>query len=132
MNPRTSLERTAGSKPAPAVAVALVLAACTLQADAKTAVVDAPSLTRTVDFSDLNLQRPRDVSLLYRRISNAAAVVCKPLAGRDMPRALHYRKCVNEAIEHAIADVHEPLLSEHYATLSGERILSPLLTPLNR
>jgi len=112
--------------------VATILAVCALRADAGTPVIDTSSLTKTVDYSDLDLHQPKHVAALYRRIANAATVVCKPLAARDMPRSLHYRKCLNDSIEHAIDDVHEPLLSEHYANLSGPRILSPLLTPLNR
>ncbi len=45
---------------------------------------------------------------------------------------MRFRKCVDSAVERAVDDVHAPQLSERYALLTGARILSPLLTPLNR
>ena len=92
----------------------------------------AETPSKTVDYSDLDLQKPKHVALLYRRIESAAGYVCRPLVGSDAEHVIRFRKCVDEAVERAVNDVHQPLLSERYATLTGARILSPLLTPLNR
>lgn len=99
---------------------------------AAASALQAETPSKTVDYSDLNLQQPKHVALLYRRIESAAGYVCKTLAGPDAEHVIRYRACVAEAVERAVNDVHAPLLSERYATLTGARILSPLLTPLNR
>jgi UrcA family protein len=112
--------------------VPLALAACSLQVDARPTVVDAEVLSKSIDYSDLDLQAPRQAAVLYRRIELAASYVCRPLMGRDVQRSIRFRKCVDEAIERAVGDVHAPLLSERYAILTSPRIVSPLPAPLNR
>src|SRR5689334_21518078 len=77
-------------------ALPLMLAASALYAE-------TPS--KTVDYSDLNLQKPKHVAMLYRRIELAAGHVCKPLAGRDAEHVILFRKCVDESVERAVNDV---------------------------
>jgi UrcA family protein len=73
--------------------------------------------TRTVNFSDLNLNRGEDVATLYSRIKFAANQVCKPADSRSVDTVLRLRHCQERAIGQAVADVKSSqLLTFHMAT----------------
>jgi UrcA family protein len=111
--------------------VALALALCAVQANCLAAAPDDGVRTRSVKYADLNLQRPADAALLYRRIEGAAELVCEPYASRDLARNMRFRQCRSGAIQKAIAEVHAPLLTERYATLANPQILAPQAARLN-
>jgi UrcA family protein len=72
---------------------------------AKTAV-----RARTVSFADLNLQRHEGVATLYRRIRNAANLVCYESGVPPIQSQLSVRKCTSNAIGRAVAQVGVPAL----------------------
>jgi UrcA family protein len=69
----------------------------------------------TVRFGDLNLEQPRGVSVLYRRLRNAAEHVCgepeRPGSGFTSP---DWRACVAQAVERAVVTVDRPALTAYY------------------
>lgn len=67
--------------------------------------------SRVVSLSGLDLSRPADAAHLYRNILKAATYVCEPLKGDDLARSMHFRKCVNDTVTRAVADVQAPLLA---------------------
>lgn len=111
--------------------LALAFALCALQANCLAAAPGDDVPTRSVKYADLNLKRPADAALLYRRIEGAAALVCEPYASRDLARNMRFRQCRSGAIQKAIAEVHAPLLSARYATLAKSQILAPPAARLN-
>lgn len=73
--------------------------------------------TRTVNFSDLNLNRREDVALLYSRIKSAANQVCEPTDSRSIDTSVRLRHCKERAIGQAVTDVKSSqLLTFHMAT----------------
>ena len=70
-----------------------------------------PAPTRVVDYADLNLDSPAGISALYRRIRNAAHVVCD-FSG-DTRRLVDHGdqvECRSRATERAVAQVGLPAL----------------------
>jgi UrcA family protein len=72
--------------------------------------------SREVSFAGLNLTRPADVELLYRRIAAAASQVCDTVAGPiPLPARTRVQRCMTEAMARAVADVNAPALTRYYA-----------------
>jgi UrcA family protein len=73
--------------------------------------------TRTVNFSDLNLNDRADVATLYSRIKSAAKEVCSPTDFRSSDTTVRERRCKEQAIGQAVTDVQSSqLLTFHMAT----------------
>ncbi len=109
------------------------LALCALQADCMATTDSGDGVPiRTVKYADLNLTRPADVAVLYSRIEGAATLLCDAQASRNLTRVVRARQCMTSAIERAVADVHAPLLSQHYAAVANRQILAPQTVRLNR
>jgi UrcA family protein len=71
--------------------------------------------SRRVNFADLDLTRSAGVSTLYARIKAAAAEVCEPEIQSIMPAPVQsVRRCREQAIARAIADVNAPALTSYY------------------
>lgn len=87
----------------------------TRPAHAADASIEVP--TRQVSFAGLNLTKPGDVEVLYRRIAAAASQVCDTVAG-PLPLETKFRvkRCMAETIARAVADVDAPALTQYYAT----------------
>jgi UrcA family protein len=68
----------------------------------------------TVRFADLDLNKLDGAAVLYRRLNQAAAIVCSPLQSRRAEVAAQYQLCVNHAIAGAVANVGRPMLSQYY------------------
>jgi UrcA family protein len=64
----------------------------------------------TVSFRDLDLARPEDANLLYRRIQGAAKRVCGN-PGADLIEQSIWRACYRSAISDAVTKVNNPLLT---------------------
>jgi len=96
----------------------LAIAASTLAAALTAGPVHAQTPDRdgvpalTVNFADLDLSRPAGARILYRRMVQAAAVVC---GGKPDPRLLQAREafnqCVNDSIDRALRQVDAPLVT---------------------
>lgn len=81
----------------------------------------------TVHFTDLNLERSRDVARLYERITQAADKLCGPrsLTGAYYKSAA-YANCYADAVGEAVARVNQPSLTSYYRQRLGEQ--SPRLS----
>jgi UrcA family protein len=84
---------------------------------------EVPSMT--VRYSDLNLGHMEGAAALYTRIRFAADTVCAPLWGWDPSSVARFRKCVQSAIDGAVAKVDEPLLTSYALAHGTSRVPSP-------
>ncbi len=95
----------------PAVALAaLFLASPQAQSAPSTRPIDGPH--KTVRFGDLNLSKPHDVEVLYRRIRIAARIVCTAASGSwDSRQSRNWLRCFSGATEEAVLRVNQPTLT---------------------
>lgn len=85
--------------------VFLALAASTL-----TSPLSAETVVRKVSYADLDLSRPKDVSILKRRVAAAIEAVCGSYAGaspEDADRIATCRKAVKTSVEPQLASALE-------------------------
>jgi UrcA family protein len=68
-----------------------------------------------VHYKNLNLNRPRDVARLYKRITVAADRVCAPrsLTG-SFYMTTEYESCYSDAVAQAVARIDEPSVTTYY------------------
>ena len=78
--------------------------------------------TRVVQFADLDLTRSAGVMVLYARIKSAARQVCEPINDRDVGASQAARKCVEESIARAVADVNAPALTGYHLAKTWQTI----------
>jgi UrcA family protein len=81
--------------------------------------VRADILKETVHFSDLDLSRGEGAATLYGRINSAARLVCAPLDAGRLSGSSRFRACVKTAIQRAVSDVHQPLLTQYCEAALG-------------
>lgn len=72
--------------------------------------VSSPSFggqpSKKVNFSDLNLERPADVAILYQRIQEAARKVCeKKSTPWEMYQDKVIEECIQVTVDAAVKDV---------------------------
>jgi UrcA family protein len=81
-----------------------------------------------VRFPDLDLSKLDGAAVLYRRLRQAAAIVCRPLESRGLETATLYQVCVDHAIAGAVASVGRPILSQYCEsqTKSGKTTVTQL------
>jgi len=65
-----------------------------------------------VNYSDLDLSRPRDAHRLYSRIKHAARQVCDNYPSSDLHLLKAYETCLTKAINDAVAQVQSVQLAE--------------------
>jgi UrcA family protein len=92
----------------------ILAAALAVPAQAAEAVV--------VRYDDLNLATPTGTALLYRRIAHAAKVVCPEYPAGDVRRIRIWRPCYQEAVAHAVANIHLPSLTAFYVRSHDEPV----------
>ena len=103
-----------------AVGSALMGALCTV---AQATEQDPPS--KTVKFTDLNIQTPEGASVLYHRIRVAARDVCELSAGGDPIYMLAEGACINAAIDNAVKKINAPYLTAlHFGGATPVRVAS--------
>ena len=68
-----------------------------------------------VRYSDLNLTTATGVNHLYRRIANAARLVCPDPYSRDLSVVAASQRCQADAIARAVAEVNNPQLALMHA-----------------
>ena len=107
----TGFNRTAAGRATIAV---LMLSAIATGTAVAAPPADAP--TARVRFADLNLNTDAGARTLYRRIENAAALVCPDVDSRELARAAHGRACQQDAVERAVHAIGSPKLAAVYAT----------------
>ncbi len=69
---------------------------------------------RHVNFADLDLTRNTGAAVLYTRIKSAAGRVCDRVNARALGPAQQTRRCMDQAIARAVADVNAPELTSYY------------------
>jgi UrcA family protein len=72
---------------------------------------EAPSVA--VWYHSTDLDTPRGVAVLYRRIRAAASSVCGSYDGALLEEKLGWDRCVDEAVATAVAAVHSEKLSAY-------------------
>ena len=80
------------------------------------AETSAEPRSMTVRFADLDTTSAAGAIVLYQRIKNAAASVCRDLEpGRQVALMEPYANCVHQAIGHAVAKVDRPAVTAYAA-----------------
>jgi UrcA family protein len=74
---------------------------------------------QAVTYKDLNLNSNEGTEVLYKRIQNAANVVCGKVDVRDLQGMSAKRTCLDRAISQAVAAVNSPMLTRVYLAKSG-------------
>jgi UrcA family protein len=81
------------------------------------ALENPPSQAVRIDGSEL--QSGAGIAHVYGRLAQAADYVCRSFDSKEPERQARYRQCVAEALERAIADVHDARLSAYYQAKTG-------------
>jgi UrcA family protein len=108
----TSATLTLGGRLRTATTLAAVAACLTIGA-LGTARADTPSIT--VKYTEHELVTEQGTLALYRRISNAADMVCDADDLRDLSKLAAARACREEVIAKAVQTVNSPQLAAVYA-----------------
>jgi UrcA family protein len=102
------------------IAMATVAALCVASATgayAGEAWVNAP--TRTVHYSDLNLNTQAGAAVLYKRIRTAAEQVCGDVNSRRLDEAAVAKACVDHAVYGSVQSVNNVKLTNEYNARIG-------------
>ena len=76
--------------------------------------------TVIVRFADLDLSHSQGVTVLYRRLKDAAETVCISQNGRDLKSQARYKTCWRSTLATAVAKVDLSALNAYYrARTSG-------------
>ena len=82
---------------------------------ASTPAADEDVRRITVHFDDLNLEQPRGVAALYRRVRLAAEQVCgEPKRPGEAMISTDWRACVAQAVERAVVAVDRPAVTAYH------------------
>jgi UrcA family protein len=73
---------------------------------------EAPSVT--LHFHGTDLSTPNGISRLYRRIREAASIVCDRLDGASLEEKARWHKCFDKAVAEAVAHVNSEGLSAYH------------------
>jgi UrcA family protein len=96
---------------------AVCLASVTIVAHADEAANEVP--TRTVHYSDLDINSRAGATVLYARIRNAAQQVCGDVDSRQLAVSAAVKACVNRAIYTSVRAVNSPKLTSVYNSQVG-------------
>jgi UrcA family protein len=100
------------------IAMATVAAICLASATgAYAGEVNAP--TRTVHYSDLNLNTQAGAAVLYKRIRTAAEEVCGDVNSRRLDEAAVAKACVDHAVYGSVQSVNNVKLTNEYNARIG-------------
>jgi UrcA family protein len=106
-------------------AVALASVVCLLGTAAALAA-DPRELRVKVDYSDLNLSTINGATTLYQRIEGAARFVCGE-PGRRFDEQRYWKSCYGTAVNHAVTEVNNPLLTSLYLKQNGGAPVTAML-----
>jgi UrcA family protein len=93
-----------------AMSCLIVTAALGATLSAAARAEDVP--TKTVRFSDLDINKSDGAKTLYARIHAAARDVCEKSTGTDPILRVAFKACVDTAVDKAVKDVNAPMLSQ--------------------
>jgi UrcA family protein len=100
--------------------IATAALCATLSATAR--AEDVP--TKTVGFSDLDINKSDGAKTLYTRIHAAARDVCEKSTGTDPILRVAFKACVDTAIDKAVKAVNAPMLTQLRFGSSDVRLTS--------
>ena len=101
----------------PYALLAILLGSLSAYAGAYAAPPGYEVATRRVQFGDLDLTRSAGAATLYQRIQNAANAVCEPATSFGSRESiLLARRCVEQSIARAVADVNASTLTSYYVS----------------
>ncbi len=80
---------------------------------------DTTTRSMSVSYADLDLSRPAAIDSLYTRLQRAARAVCAPSEMRDLGMRSDREQCYESAMDHAVANIDNPGLSELYLAQTG-------------
>jgi len=107
----------------PYALLAILLGSLSACADAYAAPPGYEVATRRVKYGDLDLTRSAGAATLYVRIRNAANAVCEPaMSSGARDSMLLTRRCKEQSIARAVADVNAPTLTSYYLTKTKQAI----------
>jgi UrcA family protein len=99
----------------PCALMTIVVGSLSACADAVAASPGYEVATRTVKYGDLDVTRSPGAATLYLRIRHAAQQVCEPASSAQARYAvLLSRRCTEQSIARAVADVNAPALTSYY------------------
>jgi UrcA family protein len=82
---------------------------------------DGESLTKIVNYSDLNLNAAAGARTLYGRLRMAATQVCAPFSGgTTLKDKTRWQKCFDPALARSVADIDSPMLTAIHLSRTGE------------
>ncbi len=89
-----------------------------------------PVESLTVQYGDLDLNKPQGVDALLKRIKSAAKDVCSEFEGRTQREKQLHSQCVDQAVSTAVARVNRPALSQYLAERSSKegKVSMPLVS----
>ena len=93
------------------IAISLIAAGRALAADPRAPQSVENKAGIRVHYADLDLSKPEDVSILYKRISRAARDNCGTDAAAWDGRTSLLKKCIGQTIEDAVNRINKPLLT---------------------
>jgi UrcA family protein len=93
------------------MAISLIAAGRALAADPRAPQSVENKAGIRVRYADLDLSKPQDVSILYKRISRAARDNCGTDAAAWDGRTSLLKKCIGQTIEDAVNRINKPLLT---------------------
>lgn len=113
-------------------AIGMVLACCgaMLSGIGYATAPEAPPQA-AIRFSDLNLNHPGDVAILYGRVRAAANSVCSAATPNSVLRVL-VMSCVVDATERAISRINSPPLTSYYQARKDGFASQPAAPPTVR
>jgi UrcA family protein len=76
-------------------------------------------LQRTVNYGDLDLDRPQGIARLHQRLESAVRHVCDPFTGQPLGRRPKLLKCMDESMSAAVASVNNARLTAFHAAKGG-------------
>jgi UrcA family protein len=89
---------------------------------------DRTALIRNVNLRDVDLDSAVGARTAYSRIASAAKIVCAPYDGRQLVEKARLDSCIAHAVEQAVRDVNEPMLTRYYLTRNPKSELNPALS----
>jgi UrcA family protein len=121
VNPSYKLKETQMNKHYTGIAFMFLAVSAGANAANATDSIGIP-LSHPVSYSDLDLTRTAGAETLYRRIKSAADAVCSPLDGARITAKVNRIACISGAVERAVKQVNEPLLTRYYFTLNPKSV----------
>jgi UrcA family protein len=107
----------------PCAMLAILLGPLSACADVYAAQPGYEFATRTVKYGDLDLTRTAGAVALYSRIQAAARTVCEPVSSSARLESVAItRRCMDQSITRAVADVNAPALTSYHLTRTKQTI----------